>query len=444
VRPSGVRGGRRSPRLRPRVRVRVSAGFVAGALTLGVVGAGAGAGAGVGVVAAGAAGAASAASNANALGAPDPATGSPVTVAVIIDAGPHLGGTGPLVAQGAKAAVDYLNKYGGGLAGHKIDLYVCENQETPAGGRACGTDVAQKHAVAVTVPFTGEGTTEVPTIVAAGIPFITLTGASTAELTTPGAFSIEGGLASDLGAIALDAKRRHYQKVVFLVADQAAAVQGAQVLGQLVFHNAGVGFEVIPANAGTADMTPQLRAAINAGASAVALLGNQSLCGSFLQAYTKIRTHLPRYLLATCQDPSILDSPSLDREFKGSYIVGPNTATAKDDALYAAIVHKFTPGVNPDPSASANEAAGLTAVLALSSVMAGYPRVPTLTASAVLHQVEQAQGVVIPFSNGQTFTCDGKAIARLPSVCSSTAAVGVVGSGYTVKDVSVLNPGELF
>jgi branched-chain amino acid transport system substrate-binding protein len=347
-----------------------------------------------------------------------------------------------LVAQGAQAAVNYLNHYEGGLAGHKINLYVCENQETPAGGQACGTDVVQKKAVAVAVPFTGEGTTEVPNVVYAGIPFITLNGSSTAELASAGAFSIEGGLASDLGAMALDARQRHYKKVVFLVADQAAAVQGAQVLGQLVFQNAGIGFEVMPANAGVADMTPQLRAAEYGGASALGLLGDESLCRSFLQGYKMVGTHLPRYLLATCQSPSILNSPSLDRVFQGSYIAGTSTATTHDKALYAAILHKYAPGVNPNPSASANEAAGLVALLTLSSLMKGYTG--AVTASTVLHQAQTAQAVPIPFSGGLTFTCDGKAIPRLTSVCSSRAAVGVVGSGYTVKDVRVWDPSPLF
>jgi branched-chain amino acid transport system substrate-binding protein len=428
VRLTGLRGGHRHR------AARVGAGWVAATVAIALAG---------GMVSA-AGLPAGAATNGNALGAAQPAKGSPVTVAVITDAGPHLRGTGPLVAQGAKAAAAYLNQYAGGLAGHKIAIYVCQNQQTPSGGQACATAVVQKHPVAVAVPFTGEGATEVPTIVHAGIPFVTLTGASTAELTKPGAFSIEGGLASDLGAMALDAKQRHYKKVVFLVADQAAAVQGAQVLGQLVFHNAGVGFEVIPANPGTADMTPQLHAAMAAGASAVGLLGDQSLCGSFLQAYKKLRAHLPRYLLATCQDPSILNSPSLDQAFVGSYLVGADASTAQDHALYAAIVHKYTQGVNPNPSASANEAAGLEAVLTLATLMKGYPAVATLTASEVLHQAQQAEGVVIPFSDGQTFTCNGKAIARLPSVCSATAALGVVESGYSVKDLRVVNPGSLF
>ncbi len=427
VRPTGHRKGYR------RLRARGAALACVVAATVGL--------AAVGVVPATAAGAA----NDSALGAPNPARDSAITLAVITDAGAHVGGTGPLVAQGVKAAVAYLNEYKGGLAGHKITLYICENQETPAGGRACGTAVAHKSAAAVIVPFTGEGATEVPPIVQAGIPFITLTGSSTAELTTPGAFSIEGGLASDLGVMALHAKQHGYKKVIFLVTDQAAAVQGAQVLGQLVFQKAGVGFQVIPAHPGTTDLLPQLRAAIADGASAVGLLGDESLCSSFLHAYKKVGTHLPRYLLVTCQDPSILDSPSLDGVFKGSFLVGamPGWGTGNADALYAGIVSRFMPQVNRNPSASANEAAGVTALLTLSSLMSGSAG-SSLTASSVLHRAQTAQGVTIPFSDGQTFTCNGKAIARLPSVCSSSAAVGVVGSGYSVKDVTILDPGSLF
>jgi len=426
VPPAGLRRGYR----RLRARGAALACFVCA--TLGAVV--------VGVVPVGPAGAA----NNDALGAPHPAKGSSVTVAVITDAGGHVGGTGPLVAQGAKAAVAYLNEYKGGLAGHKITLYVCENKGTPAGGRACATDVVQKRAVAVMVPFTGEGAAEVPPIVRAGIPFITLTGSSTAELATSGAFSIEGGLASDLGVMALHAKQHGYKKVILLVTDQAAAVQGAQVLGRLVFQHAGVGFQVIPATPGS-DMVPQLRAAVADGASAVGVLGDQSLCSSFLRAYKRAGTHLPRYLLVTCQDPSILDSPSLDGVLKGSYLVGamPGWGTGNAAALYSGIVSHFMPQVNPNPRASANEAAGLTALLTLSSLMTGSAG-SSLTAASVLHRAQTAQGVAIPFSGGQTFTCDGKAIARLPSVCSSSAAVGVVGSGYSVKNVAILDPGSLF
>jgi len=86
------------------------------------------------VVGIGAAGASSA------LGTPHPATLPAVTIGLISDTGSGGGGTGALVEQGAKAAVAYENKYQDGLEGHKIDLYICENQATPAGGHVDATD----------------------------------------------------------------------------------------------------------------------------------------------------------------------------------------------------------------------------------------------------------------------------------------------------------------
>jgi branched-chain amino acid transport system substrate-binding protein len=367
------------------------------------------------------------------------ATGSPVTVAVITDGG----GTSALVEHGAKMGVAYLNRYAGGLAGHKVNLYVCWDKGTAAGSQACAAQVVRKGAVAVTVPFTDQGATEVPPIVHEGIPFITITGASTAELTTPGAFAIEGGLPAELGAVALHAKQQHYQKVVLLVSNQAAAVQSAQVLGLQVFQSAGVGFEVVPASTDAAGMKQQLHSAVSGGASAIGLLGDAALCRSFLQASKAAASHLPKYVFATCQDPSILSSPSLDRVLKGSWLAGANTATTNDDALYAAIVHTWAPGVSPNPPGSANEAAGLVPILTLSAVTKGSSG-STLTAATVLHDVQSAQGVPIPLSGGQTFTCDGKAIPRLPSVCSSSAAVGVVGNGYAVSHLKVYDTSSLF
>jgi branched-chain amino acid transport system substrate-binding protein len=395
----------------------------------------------VGVVGAGVASAgpaAAASSSAQPLGPVHPASGSPVTVAVITDTG-----TGTMVEQGAKMGVAYLNRYAGGLAGHKVNLYVCGNKGTAAGGQACAAEVVRKGAVAVTVPFTDQGATEVPAIVHAGIPFITLTGASTAELTTPGAFAIEGGLPAELGAVALQSQQQHYKKVVLLVSNEASAVQSAQTLGLQVFQRAGVGVEVVPAAADAAAMKTQLRSAVSGGASAVGLLGDAALCRSFLQASNAVRGHLPRFVFASCLDPSIVHSSSLDHVLRGSWLAGASTATAKEDALYAAIVQKWAPGVSANAPGSANEAAGLVPILSLAALMKGYAG-STVNAAAVLHEAQSAQGIPIPLSGGQTFTCDGKAIPRLSSVCSSSAAVGVVGNGYAVSHVKVYDTSSLF
>jgi branched-chain amino acid transport system substrate-binding protein len=410
--------------------------FSRGALAAGVI---AVASLSVVVVGSGSAGASSA------LGTAHPATLPAVTIGLISDGGGSSAiGTAALVEQGAKAAVSYENEYGDGLEGHKIDLYVCENQSTPAGGQACANDMVQHGVVAVVEPFTGQGQTEVPTITAAGIPYITISGASAAELTTPGSFAIDGGFPAYLGAEALSAKQHGYKKVGLLVDNVPAAIQGAQELGSLVFKAAGVGFQVVPVNSGTADMSPQMQSLVSGGADAVGMVGDVTFCSGFLQAYNTLGLKLPRYVLSTCQDPSILNSASLDKALAGSYITTTTAASKSDLATYGAIIKKYLPKVSPNPNVSSNQASGLTPVLTLAAIMKGSTE--PVTAAGIKTQTETAKNVVVPLSGGLTFTCNGMAIPLLKSVCSSAAALGVIQAGKAgkVTGIKVYNPTPLF
>ena len=376
---------------------------------------------------------------------PNPAKESAVTIGLISDGGGGSSiGTAALVEQGAKAAVAYLNEYGDGLAGHKVNLYICENQSTPAGGQTCANDMVQHGVVAVVEPFTGQGATEVPTIVAAGIPYITVSGGSTAELTTPGAYALEGGFPAYLGAMALSAKQHGLKKVDFLVENVPAAIQGAQVFGDMVYKAAGVGFDVVPVNAGTADISPQMQSAVSSGADAVGMVGDVTLCTSFLRAYSTLGLKIPKYVLSTCQDPSILNSPTLDKVLAGSYITTSSASSKADNAQYAFMMKKFAPKVNPNPSISSNQADGVTPVLALGAIMKGSTQ--PVTAAGIKAQTASATNVTIPLSGGLTFTCNGTAIPLLKSVCSSTAGIGVIQAGKSgkVTNIKVYNPTPLF
>lgn len=390
-------------------------------------------------------GAADASGTSSALGKPHPATLPAVTVGLISDAGGSAGvATGTLVEQGAKAAVAYENEYQDGLKGHKINLYICENQGTPAGGQACANDMVQHGVVADIEPFTGQGPTEVPTITGAGIPYITITGASQQELDSPGAFDLTGGFPAVLGAYALVAKQHHFKKVAFLVDNVPSAIEGAQVLGGLVFKAAGVGLTVIPVNTGTADMSPQMQSAVSGGADAVGMVGDVTFCSSFLRAYETLGLTLPKFVISTCQSSNILGSPTLDKTITGSYISTNTQASKSDLALYGGIVHKYMPKVSPNPNVSSNQADGVTPVLALAAIMKGSTR--PVTAAGIKAQIQLAKNVKLPLSGGMTFTCNGTAIPLLKDVCSSTTAVGILQAGKAGKiiHIKVYNPTPLF
>jgi branched-chain amino acid transport system substrate-binding protein len=375
------------------------------------------------------------------LGTPKQATGSAVSVGIILDGGGAGAiGTAPLVQQGAEMGVAYANAYKDGLDGHKINLVVCQNQETPAGGQACANQMVQDKVVAVVLPFTGEGATEVPTITKAGIPYITLSGASNQELMTPGAYDLTGGYPATLGAYALSAKAHGYSKFAMLVSNVPAAIQGAELLGGLVFKNAGVGFKVIPVNPGTADVTPQLQAAVSWGAKAIGLTGDVTLCSSFLKGYQTLGLTEPKYVISTCLDPSIF--ATLGSELGGSYVDTTSNATSAEDALYAAITQKFAPSVNGNPNSSANQAAGLIPVLSLLDIMSGYTG--PVTPAAIKGQLALSTQRTVPLSGGITFVCNGKAIPLLPSVCSAESAVGILSSTGAISGLQNYNPSALF
>src|SRR5579862_9572225 len=81
----------------------------------------------------GAAKASSAGNTASLLGQPNKATGTPVKVGLISDGkSATIDDTSEISA--AQASASYINDYRGGVAGHPIDLVVCQTHQTPAGG----------------------------------------------------------------------------------------------------------------------------------------------------------------------------------------------------------------------------------------------------------------------------------------------------------------------
>jgi branched-chain amino acid transport system substrate-binding protein len=281
-------------------------------------------------------------------------------------------------------------------------------------------------------------------LVQAGIPYIALSGGSAAELTTPGAFALQGGVPAILGAVALQAKQRGYSKVTLIVENTPTVVQGTQILGGIVFKAAGVAFDVLTASPNATDLKPELQSAVAGGASAVGVGGGVHFCAAFLKAYAALHLHLPKYVISTCLGRSILDSAALDGVLRGSMLAGADSPNARDDALYASIVHKYVPSLNPNPNISSEDFAGLLPVLSLAAIMKGAPPSQPVTAAGILARTETAKDVKIPLFGGATFTCDGTAIPLLKSVCSATSSIGVLGRGYRVSHLHAYDPTALY
>ncbi|MDQ2648409.1 MAG: ABC transporter substrate-binding protein [Actinomycetota bacterium] len=379
----------------------------------------------------------------SALGEENPATGDPVTIGLITEGGDEaIGSQSALAEQGAEIAVEYVNDHLGGIGGRPVELFVCGNGATPAGAQDCANQMVEKGVVAVTMPFTGFGAAQAPIITGAGIPYVTGSANSPEEFSAPNAFALTGGFPGTLGAFAAHAAEQEFEKVGMIVIDVPSATQAAQQLGGLVYGTAGVGYEVITAAPGSPDLTPQLQAAIDGGADALAVTGDVTFCTSFLQAYQTLGLDVPKYLIATCVDQTIIES--LGTVLAGSFLATTVGDDNDDAELYAALLEKYAADedIDPDPVISTGVSAGVGAVISFVRALDGLTG--DVTAATVLAALDGAADVPLFLGGGLTYTCDGTAIPMLPNVCSAEFQVGTLDEEGQVTDATTVDASELF
>jgi branched-chain amino acid transport system substrate-binding protein len=82
-------------------------------------------------------------------------------------------------------------------------------------------------------------------------------------------------------------------------------------------------------------------------------------------------------------------------------------------------------------------------VLALLNIMQSVKSGP-VTPAVITARLKLPTPVAVPMSGGITFVCNGTAIPLLPSVCSSSTAVGTLSSTGAVSGLKVYNPTALF
>lgn len=376
------------------------------------------------------------------LGTPTPAEGTPVKIGLITEGGGDtIAATSELTETGAQIAVDYVNEYRNGLAGHPIDLIICGNKASAAGAADCANQMIEEDVAAVVWPFSGFGAAQVPIITGAGIPIVAVSGSSSEELTTPNVFIITGGYVGTLGAYAQHSKDNGVEKFTMVVIDVPSATQAAEQIGALVFGNAGVEYSVQKAAPGTPDLTSQLQAAISGGATALGVTGDVTFCTSFFQAYQALALDVPKYIISPCIDPTVIES--LGDVLDGSLLATVTGSESEDAAVYAAMVEKYGDSdIDPDPSISTGVNSGVGTIMNLWNMMQGVEG--DITPDVVIAQAKAAQDVPMWMSGGLTFTCDGTAIPLLPNLCSAQFMIGTVDAKGQVSNLEPVDASALF
>jgi len=340
------------------------------------------------------------------------ATGTPVKVGLINNEGSSPVAE-PSTGDAAVAAADYANAELGGIAGHPIQVDRCAENEDTASATACANKMVQDKVAVVVIGTTGFGNTMVPIIAKAGIPYVSATGSSSDELTTPGTFMWTGGFPADLGGMARYAAQHGYKKVTAFVIDTPSALAGAQAVGGPLFKAAGVGFSVEPVPPAVADATSQVTAGLSGKPGAAAIVADASTCTSILQALNTVQPGIPRLVNTSCLNVSTLTA--LGSAMNGVNVFGRSDtqSSAPEAQLYRYVMARYYPTAN----ATGDTVTGYQGMLGLiraTGGLTGEPTPATITAA-----IKAAKNIPLPAGAGLAFTCDGKQFPNLASNCSA-------------------------
>ncbi len=351
-----------------------------------------------------------------------PATGSAVKIGLI---NPEGGSaiSQPEDREAAQATADYVNANLGGMAGHKIQLVVCKEQEDVATATACANQMVQAKVAAVVVTTTGQGQAMVPIITKAGIPYVTISGASTAELTAPDAYSWTGGFPGTLITMAKYSASKGYKNVTAYVTDSPAAIEGAKALGIPSFKAAGITLKVVGIPLGTPDATSQVSAGLGSKPQAIVVIGDATVCTSVLQAVQTLQPSIDKEIIQPCLDPSTIKAVGSGMDGAKVFTEGDTVSDSASAELFLQVMAKYAPGVATQGYAIT----GYQGLLGLVSATKGLTG--AVTPASVNTAIKSAANIPLPAGDGLTFTCNGKAIPGLTATCGSGGLVETVQKG---------------
>jgi len=350
------------------------------------------------------------------------AGGTPVKVGLINNEGSSPQSE-PSVGDAAEAAASYANAELGGIGGHPIKVDRCGENEDTASATACANRMVQDNVSVVVIGSTSMGAVMVPIITKAGIPYVSVTGSAAQELTTPGTFMWSGGYEATLTGFAKYAAQHDYKKVTAFVVNVPSAIAGAKQLGTPLFKAQGVGFTIEGVPSGVPDATSQVTAGLSGNPNAALIIADEGTCTSVLKALNVVSPGLPAMGITSCLTTSA--TQALGSAMNGVKIFGASAPQA-DDAeakLYRYVMAKYAPKANP----TGYTVTGYQSMLGLVRATAGLTGTPspaTITAA-----IKAAKNVPLPAAAGLAFSCDGKALPSLPSVCSLGEVVVTVQKG---------------
>jgi len=209
--------------------------------------------------------ASSEASSASSEASSAPATGEPLKLMTIgpVDA---PGFSLPSLPVGAQIAVDEFNA-AGGVNGRPLELITCNDMNDPNIAAQCAQQAVDEGVVAIVGGLSLFDMNALPTLQAAGIPWVGLT--TSAAFAEDGVFLIGGDGATAFSAIGASLAATGCENIAVILSANAAPTNGDQIAAGVESGGATV-TDTLTAPATGADWAPTVEAARASGADCIA------------------------------------------------------------------------------------------------------------------------------------------------------------------------------
>jgi branched-chain amino acid transport system substrate-binding protein len=377
----------------------------------------------------------------NALGTPNPAHGAPVKVGLITNGADCAECAGAPAAETpvAQATVKWLNEYMNGLAGHKIDLEVCDDAIDAGKTADCANQMIRDGVAAVVIGSDGVIETSWKILHDAGVPVINYAATqqsllqdskSTFVMADPAAFVVRTplGLAKSVGA----------KNVSVMVLDLPIATDIYGGNTPNLFAQQGMKLNVVPAPLGTPDMTPQAQQVVAKNPDGVVMIvGNDQFCIAALNALSAVGFTGKVALISQCL------TAATRKAVPGSRLNGVTVAaiapqgdnTDASMQQYQAVLNKYaTTKVDPNDAVPLMVFSSLGALSVATKHLQG-----AVTPTSVIAAFRTMPNEVLPGAGGRHFRCNSKAAPGEAAVCSVSVFAGTLDSSGQPTHFQLLN-----
>jgi branched-chain amino acid transport system substrate-binding protein len=334
-------------------------------------------------------------------------------------------GSFPDLRRGALAAARYVNDTYGGVGQRPIQIVSCISNGTPESSQSCANKLLAQHPVAVIGGVDLGATASLPVLQSAKVPYVGGTPVTTDALTSDGSFMFAGGTATEvLGEVGYAADTLHAHRMAAVYVDVPGLLSTAVGLLNNIVRKKGVtSFKIVPVQSDAPDMVPALSSAAGSHPDAVLAVFPGQNCTRVIEGVSAIGLKARMLYPSLCAGEQLLSAAGSASD--GSVVASayrPYTDTADPEVkVYRAALARYDHSAKP----SLLSEAGFSVVMNLRQLMSESGGAPTPAS------VDKALRATKDHPNflAAPFTCDGKQIPLLRSLCNTKVQISIVHNG---------------